>query len=282
MADAGSPPPGEQLELSVFPLQPDEQTPLNGAVLTLRSSPEPSGAQAIKDSPWSLCNKNLVGKCRLWMVIVSIFIGFVVIIILSLGLISAIYIDEDENEILDLSSNKTFLVRLKIPEECVAEELCDQLTERLADVYSSSPSLRRYFMSVEMVACSGDNSTVAYHLQFGLPSPDDGFMKYRMNEELVLGILRQDFHDRTLPGCKTLGLDPASFSFSVFHSFKVVHTQGYYVSSSSIHDYPLFFSYLGSQLGEVTNDFSRQQAEDNHTVYYEETGREERDLPQRQ
>lgn len=32
------------------------------------------------------------------------------------------YIDEDENEILELSSNKTFLVVLKIPEECAAEE----------------------------------------------------------------------------------------------------------------------------------------------------------------
>lgn len=32
------------------------------------------------------------------------------------------YIDEDENEILELSSNKTFLVVFKIPEECTAEE----------------------------------------------------------------------------------------------------------------------------------------------------------------
>ncbi|XP_004706532.2 TPA-induced transmembrane protein [Echinops telfairi] len=214
MGDAGSPSPGEQLELSVFALQPDEQTPLNGAVLTLRSSPEPGGAQAIKDSPWSVCHKHLVGKCRLWMVIVSIVIGFIVVVILSLCLITATYIDEDENEVLELSSNKTFLVRLKIPEECVTEELCDQLTKRLTDVYSSSPALSRYFMSVEIMDFRGDNATVTYHLQFGVPSEDDGFMKYMMSEELVLGILQQDFHDRNLPGCETLGLDPASFSFS--------------------------------------------------------------------
>lgn len=32
------------------------------------------------------------------------------------------YIDEDETEILELSSNKTFFIVLKIPEECVNEE----------------------------------------------------------------------------------------------------------------------------------------------------------------
>lgn len=42
------------------------------------------------------------------------------------------YVDEDENEILELSSNKTFLVTLKIPEECVTEEkLPDLLTKRV-------------------------------------------------------------------------------------------------------------------------------------------------------
>lgn len=35
-------------------------------------------------------------------------------------------------------------------------------------------------------------------------------MKYMMSEELVLGILLQDFHDQNLSGCETLGLDPES------------------------------------------------------------------------
>ena len=43
------------------------------------------------------------------------------------------YIDEDENEILELSSNETFLVMLKIPEECVSEEeLPDMLEKRVS------------------------------------------------------------------------------------------------------------------------------------------------------
>uniref|UniRef100_A0A8C6F615 Chromosome 3 open reading frame 52 n=1 Tax=Monodon monoceros TaxID=40151 RepID=A0A8C6F615_MONMO len=119
------------------------------------------------------------------------------------------YVDEDENEILELSSNKTFLVTLKIPEECVTEEkLPDLLTKRLTDVYSSSPALSRYFTSVEIIDFSGENATITYHLHFGFPSEDHNFMKYVMSEELVLGVLQQDFHDQNVSGCETLGLDP--------------------------------------------------------------------------
>lgn len=43
------------------------------------------------------------------------------------------YIDEDENEILELSSNETFSVMLKIPEECVSEEeLPDMVKKRVS------------------------------------------------------------------------------------------------------------------------------------------------------
>ncbi|KAJ8792668.1 hypothetical protein J1605_019594 [Eschrichtius robustus] len=125
------------------------------------------------------------------------------------------YVDEDENEIRELSSNKTFLVMLKIPEDCVTEEkLPDLLTKRLTDVYSSSPALSRYFTSVEIIDFSGENATITYHLHFGFPSEDHNFMKYVMSEELVLGVLQQDFHDQNVSGCETLGLDPASLRFS--------------------------------------------------------------------
>ncbi|XP_019303876.2 TPA-induced transmembrane protein isoform X2 [Panthera pardus] len=211
MEGAGSPSTGEELELSVLGGQPDEQKPLNGTVHVIPLSAEESrAAQANKENPWSSCNKKLIGKCRLWMVIASVFLGLIVVIIISLCLIGATYIDEDENEILELSSNKTFLVELKIPEDCVTEEeLPHQLRKRLTDVYSSSPSLSRYFTSVEVMDFS-ENATVAYHLQFGVPSEDDSFMKYMMSKELVLGILLQDLHDQRVSGCETLGLDPAS------------------------------------------------------------------------
>ncbi|XP_019570753.2 TPA-induced transmembrane protein [Rhinolophus sinicus] len=212
MEGARPPSPEDELELAVLEGQPEEQAPLNGAAQVIPFSAEdPGPAQANQKSPWSSCNRNVIGKCKLWMVIASIFLGLFIVIIISLCLIGVTYIDEDENEILELSSNKTFLVMLKIPEECVAEEeLSHLLKKRLTDVYSSSPSLNRYFTSVEIVDFSGENATVTYHLQFGVPSGDDSFMKYMMSEELVLGILLQDFHDQNMPGCETLGLGPES------------------------------------------------------------------------
>ncbi|KAM4862472.1 TPA-induced transmembrane protein [Urocitellus parryii] len=202
----------EDLELSVLQEQRDEQTPLNGALQVLAASAEDTSPdQAKKESPWSSCNKKLVGKCKLWMVITSIFLGLIIVIIIGLCLSGVTYIDEDENEIFEISSNKTFFIMLKIPEECIAEEeLPHLLTKRLEDVYSKSPSLSRYFTSVEIVDFSGENATATYHLQFGVPWEDDGFMKYRMSEELVLGVLLQDFYDQSVPHCESLGLDPAS------------------------------------------------------------------------
>uniref|UniRef100_A0A8D2B0A8 Chromosome 3 open reading frame 52 n=1 Tax=Sciurus vulgaris TaxID=55149 RepID=A0A8D2B0A8_SCIVU len=124
--------PGEELELSVLHEPLEEQRPLNGALQVLpASADDPSPAQAKKESPWSSCNKNLVGKCKLWMVITSIFLGLIIVIILGLYLSGVTYVDEDENEIIELLSNKTFFIMLKIPEECITEEdLPHLLTKR--------------------------------------------------------------------------------------------------------------------------------------------------------
>uniref|UniRef100_G1QVX4 TPA-induced transmembrane protein n=1 Tax=Nomascus leucogenys TaxID=61853 RepID=G1QVX4_NOMLE len=125
-------PPVDELELSVLERQPEEHTPLNGADKVFPSlNEEAPPAEANKESPWSFCNKNVFGRCKLWMIITSIFLGVIIVIIIGLYLAAVTYVDEDESEILELSSNKTFFVMLKIPEECVAqEELPHLLTER--------------------------------------------------------------------------------------------------------------------------------------------------------
>ncbi|XP_048202549.1 TPA-induced transmembrane protein [Perognathus longimembris pacificus] len=212
MEEATSPVPLEELELSVLEEQAGEQTPLNGALQVLpTSAQDPCLDQASKKSPWSACHRNLIGRCKLWMAIISIFVGFIIVVILGLFLTGVTYVDEDEHEILELSTNKTFFMMLKIPEECVTEEeLPHLLTERLTEVYSKSPSLSRYFTSVERVHFSGENATATYHLRFMIPEEDDSFMTYMMSEELVLGIVLQDFHDQKVTGCETLGLDPES------------------------------------------------------------------------
>uniref|UniRef100_A0A8C5KFC9 cDNA sequence, BC016579 n=2 Tax=Jaculus jaculus TaxID=51337 RepID=A0A8C5KFC9_JACJA len=214
---AGASSPNEDLELSELEGQPDEESPLNGLPVQPRSAEDLGPRrppQADKKSPWSSCNKNVVGKCKLWMIFSSVLLGLMIVIIIGLCLMRATYIDEDEHTIPELSGNKTFFVMLKIPVECVTEEgLPHLLTQRLTEVYSASASLSRYFTSVDIVDFSGENATVTYHLQFGVPSGDDDFMKYMMSEELILGILLQNFHDQIIPSCESLGLDPESFLF---------------------------------------------------------------------
>ncbi|XP_068925933.1 TPA-induced transmembrane protein isoform X2 [Petaurus breviceps papuanus] len=205
------------IELSELERNFEEAEPLNGTLqpeIRLQvENPEPAQARLQKQR--TFCNKPEKGKCKLWMAIVF-FISLIVVIFISLIIHEASYRDEDENEILELASNKTFLLTLKIPEECMTEEdtLSNELSKRLTNVYSSSPALSRYFASLETGDSRSDNSTMEYHIHFAVPSEDDIFMKYMMSEELVLGILRQDFHDQSVSGCETLGTDPTSLSLS--------------------------------------------------------------------
>ncbi|KAI4580489.1 hypothetical protein MJG53_020325, partial [Ovis ammon polii x Ovis aries] len=173
----------------------------------MTASQSPSAFQADKESPWSSCNKKLIGKCKLWMVLASVFLSFILVIIISLCLTGVTYIDEDENEILDLSSNETFSVMLKIPEECVSEEeLPDMVKKRL-----QCDSVDMFIVSG--LPFSGENATIIFHLHFRVPPEDASFMKYVMSEEFVLGVLQQNFHDQNIAGCETLGLDPGSLCF---------------------------------------------------------------------
>lgn len=211
MEGSRTPSPREELELSIVEGQQEELTPLNSLQIQPCSAEDPSPVQADQEGPWSPCNKSVVGKCKLWMAIVSIFLCFIVVVIISLCLVGVTYIDEDENEMPELSSNKTFFIVLKIPEECANEEELHQLlTKRLTDMYRQSPALNRFFTSADIMDFSVENATVTYHLQFGVPSEDDDFMKYMMSEELVLGIMRQSFHDKNVSTCENLGLDPES------------------------------------------------------------------------
>ncbi|XP_044525121.1 TPA-induced transmembrane protein [Gracilinanus agilis] len=205
------------IQLSECREHPEQAVPLRETVPqeTILEEEDPEAAQVIRQNSWEFFKRPVKEKSKLWMAIASIFIGFILIIIVGLLLHEVTHMDEDEHEIFELASNKTFLVTVKIPEQCMAKEnsLSNELSERLTNVYSSSPALSRYFASVE-IADSSSNSTMAYHLHFAVPSYDDMFMEYMMSKELVLGILRQNFHDQNVLGCETLGIDPASLSLS--------------------------------------------------------------------
>ncbi|NXE36033.1 TTMP protein, partial [Ptilorrhoa leucosticta] len=65
----------------------------------------------------------------------------------------------------------------------------------LADVYSSSPALGRYFRSAQVISFSNESSIVMYQLLFSVPPSREGFMDNTMNPDFIRNILRQNIYD---------------------------------------------------------------------------------------
>ncbi|KAL7983495.1 hypothetical protein Chor_000371 [Crotalus horridus] len=102
-------------------------------------------------------------KCKLWMIITSVFLLLIFVIILSLILYSVVYIDEDEywdSELIAGGEPHNFFGRANIkcsnPNVLLSKSAYDvfskNLNKRLKDVYSYSPALGRYFISSEVIS----------------------------------------------------------------------------------------------------------------------------------
>ncbi|XP_058040658.1 TPA-induced transmembrane protein isoform X2 [Ahaetulla prasina] len=171
-------------------------------------------------------------KCKLWMVITSVFLVLILVIALSLILYSVVHIDEDEYwypELIASGEPRNFsgIVNIKCPNpnvllsESAYDVFSKNLNKRLKDVYSYSPALGRYFISSEVISFSGENSTASYYLQFLVPTESADFMKYRMSEGFVMNILRQNIYDKQnisdldIPECTDVILDPSSVTIKL-------------------------------------------------------------------
>ncbi|XP_015674475.1 TPA-induced transmembrane protein [Protobothrops mucrosquamatus] len=171
-------------------------------------------------------------KCKLWMIITSVFLLLIFVIILSLILYSVVYIDEDEywdSELIAGGEQHNFFGRANIKcsnsnvllSESAYDVFSKNLNKRLKDVYSYSPALGRYFISSEVISFSGENNTASYYLRFLVPPESADFMKYRMNEEFVMNILRQNIYDKQsipdldIPECADIILDPSSVTIKL-------------------------------------------------------------------
>ncbi|CAM4459770.1 unnamed protein product [Lepidochelys kempii] len=168
------------------------------------------------------CGDTIFWKCKLWMVISSVFLGLLLVIIISLILYSEVYIDEDEYwdpESVSSGNYRNFSGTLQV--KCAAQSnYSEDLTRRLIDVYSSSPALGRYFITAQVDSFRHENATAFYQLVFSLPPVADEFMKYTMSEEFVMNVLRQniydqeDTYDQEAPECTKIRLDPASLTLT--------------------------------------------------------------------
>ncbi|XP_015742805.1 TPA-induced transmembrane protein [Python bivittatus] len=207
-------------------LRKDEEREEESELLQSITSPPVAETTSLK-----VCSSIVFWKCKLWMVITSAFLLLILVTILSLILYSETYIDEDEYwdpELIAGGKQHNFSGVVNIncpnPNALLSESAYDifskNLNKRLKDVYSYSPALGRYFISAEVISFSGENNTASYYLQFLVPPESDDFMKYRMNKDFVMNILRQDIYgqqrisDLDIPECTNVILDPSSVTIT--------------------------------------------------------------------
>ncbi|KAM9245960.1 TPA-induced transmembrane protein isoform 2-T2 [Leptosomus discolor] len=185
---------------------------------------KPLNAQTRKERDhWKTCRNVVFWKCKLWMVISTIFLVFFLVILISLILYSNVYIDEDDywdpDALLNSGNCRNFSGTLKLM-CCLPHIFSEDITKKLTDVYSSSPALGRYFRSAQVVYFSNESSTVFYQLEFSVPPSAEGFMENIMNPDFIRNVLRQSIYDEEDtfgPGTSEynrLKLDPTSLTLT--------------------------------------------------------------------
>ncbi|XP_051483589.1 TPA-induced transmembrane protein isoform X3 [Apus apus] len=158
---------------------------------------KPLNIETRKESDhWKSCGNVVFWRCKLWMVITTVFLVFFLVILISLILYS-----------------RTLELMCHLP-HLLSEDI---ITNRLTDVYSSSPALGRYFRSAQLINFSNESSTVFYQLKFSVPPSTEGFMENTMNPDFIRNVLRQNIYDEDDPGtseCNRLMLDPTSLTLT--------------------------------------------------------------------
>ncbi|XP_075624057.1 TPA-induced transmembrane protein isoform X1 [Balearica regulorum gibbericeps] len=185
---------------------------------------KPLNAQTRKERDyWKSCGNVVFWKCKLWMVITTIFLVLFLVILISLILYSNVYTDEDDywdpDALLNSGNCRNFSGTLELM--CGLPHLfSEDITKRLTDVYSSSPALGRYFRSAQVVYFSNESSTVFYQLEFSVPPAAEGFMENMMNSDFIRNVLRQNIYDEEdtfthgTSECDRLKLDPTSLTLT--------------------------------------------------------------------
>ncbi|XP_030060068.1 TPA-induced transmembrane protein isoform X2 [Microcaecilia unicolor] len=198
----------------------DVEIVVSEPLLDTTAAPTEEKKMTWKDS----CMQTVVWKCQLWMVIVSIFLFIIIITTISLVLYSVVYIDEDETLNLDSPFNQNYTGTIRVINPCIHSKMLlsepeennsvsDKIKKRITEVYKSSPALRHYFISADVISFSEENTTASYTLEFSVPT-EGSFLKYTMSEEFVSGVLRQDIYDQEESECKSVMLDASSMTLS--------------------------------------------------------------------
>ncbi|XP_015197530.2 TPA-induced transmembrane protein homolog isoform X2 [Lepisosteus oculatus] len=165
-----------------------------------------------------LLDKPVFWKCKLWMVILLVFIVLATTFALSLVLYSVVYEDEDEkfnleSFVVPLCYNGTLrLVNNTFEDSEQHQALSRVLEEKLSGLYSSSPALGRYFSNVTIHNFSNNSVSTSYWLRFMVPQEHNQLVRYTLSEEVVLNIFRQYVYDQEPEVEERLKIDPLSLT----------------------------------------------------------------------
>lgn len=170
-------------------------------------------------------NEVVFWKVRLWMIIISIFVLILAVILISMAVCSVIHEDKDDN--FDRSMfkvpqhfhgsfqlpNQVFTEELLIRSSNESQALAADLQEKLADLYTSSPALGRYFSRAEIREFRNGSVIADYQLTFLMPEEQHYQLRnITLSREMVYNVFRQFLYDQEPDESGQMYIDPVSLS----------------------------------------------------------------------
>uniref|UniRef100_A0A4W6C9P0 SEA domain-containing protein n=2 Tax=Lates calcarifer TaxID=8187 RepID=A0A4W6C9P0_LATCA len=170
-------------------------------------------------------NETVFWKLKLWMIFIFIFLLMVAVIIISLLVCSAVHEDEDEKFDPSLFTvPRYFNGNFQLPNMVFTEELFTlssnnsqaliaELQEKLADLYTSSPALGRYFSKAVIFAFRNGSVIADYQLTFLMPEEEqDQLRNFTLSRAMVYNVFRQFLYDQEADTSASMYIDPLSLN----------------------------------------------------------------------
>ncbi|XP_054456480.1 TPA-induced transmembrane protein isoform X1 [Anoplopoma fimbria] len=169
-------------------------------------------------------------RLRLWGIIVLIVLLIIAVVFISLAVCAAVHKDVDENFDSSLFKvprsfngsfqmpNQVFTEELFSISSNESQELAANLTEKLADLYRSSPALGRYFSKAEIQAFRNGSVIADYQLTFLMPEEQqDQLRNTTLSREMVFNVFRQFLYDQEGDESGQTYIDPVSLNMFLRH-----------------------------------------------------------------
>ncbi|XP_056297278.1 TPA-induced transmembrane protein-like isoform X2 [Pseudoliparis swirei] len=201
----------------------------NGGGVACRIPDATENHSLLSEQITSVCRKSRE-RVKLGLIVFFIFVFICAVIVISLVVCSAFHEDVDDN--FDSSLFKvprSFNGSFRLPNQTFTEELFSLssnesqaltagLQDKLADLYTTSPALGRYFSGVEIHAFRNGSVVADYQLTFLMPEEQqDQLRNITLSREMVYNVFRQFLYDQEADESGQMYVDPASLNMFLRH-----------------------------------------------------------------